>query len=311
MKKDFYFSSADGHSRAHGILWMPDGKIRGVLQLIHGMVEYIDRYDEFAAYMNTQGFVVIGHDHLGHGATAASKEDFGYFGEEKGMLYLLKDIYYVSRLAKRKAEEWKVPFFILGHSMGSLLLRRYITIWGDVPDGVILMGTAQYPSWMAKLGSLLACGIDEVKGADYRSKLLYALTNGSYEMKFGNKKRPGSWLTRDEAKAEAYEEHEWCGFRFTASAYHELFRLMKDLADQKDFDKIPRNLPVLMLSGMEDPVGGFTKGVLEVYNVFTAMGMEDVDIRFYLDDRHELLNELDRALVFDDIRDWLELHMEV
>ena len=103
MKKDFYFSSADGHSRAHGILWMPDGEIRGVLQLIHGMVEYIDRYDEFAAYMNMQGFVVIGHDHLGHGATAASKEDFGYFGEENGMLYLLKDIYYVSRLAKRKA----------------------------------------------------------------------------------------------------------------------------------------------------------------------------------------------------------------
>lgn len=309
MKKDFYFKSADGISKVHGILWMPEGEICGVLQLIHGMVEYIGRYDEFARYMNSKGFVVIGHDHLGHGETAGNPENFGFFADRYGFRYMLKDIHYVSRLAKAKADEKGVPFFILGHGMGSLLLRRYLTMWGNLPDGVIIMGTAHYPQWMCTAGCVLARLVCLLKGSRYHSKLLYALTNGGYEAQFGNKKRPGSWLTRDAKKVEEYQAHEWCGFTFTASAYYELFSLMRELAEQKDFDYIPRELPILIQSGMEDPVGNYTKGVLTVYNTFTAIGMKDVDIRFYLDDRHEILNELDREQVYDDICDWLMRHV--
>ena len=307
MKQEFYLPSADGIHKIHGYWWKPEGKPRAVVQIVHGMIEHIDRYHDFAEYLVRQNIAVIGHDHLGHGGSVSTSEDFGFFAEENGKKLLLKDINHINRRARLQYPG--VPCFILGHSMGSFLLRRYITIWGDEIDGVIIMGTGYQPLAAAKLGKGLASLMQAVKGSHYRSGILHRMSIGNYESQFGTCKKPGSWLSRDTERLMRDRGDERCTFRFTVSAYHDLFSLLEDLARQKDFDRIPRSLPVFIMSGMEDPVGNYVKGVLKVYNQFVAMEMDDVKIQLYCDDRHEILNELDRKDVYDDIRDWLDRHI--
>ncbi len=308
MKEEFFIPSADGKRKVHGFWWIPEGKVRAVVQLVHGMVEHIGRYDAFARYLNQQGFAVIGHDHLGHGESVLGPEDYGFFSEKMGKVALLKDMYHVTRMAKGRYPT--LPVFVLGHSMGSFFLRRYLTIYGDKIDGAIIMGTGWEPLGAVRFGRILAKVLMVVRGGHFRSQLVNGLALGSYVGKFGGKRRPGSWLSRNEENVRAYREDAHCQFRFTVSAYHDFFSVLEDLAKKKNFDRIPRNLPVLLVSGMDDALGGFTKKVLRVYNEFVELGMEDVDVRFYKDDRHEILNELDRDAVYEDIRDWLERHLE-
>lgn len=308
MKKEFFFLSANEKTQIHGIWWIPDGKVRGVVQLVHGMVEHIGRYDEFARFLNQQGFAVIGHDHLGHGLSVYSEEDYGFFSDKLGQVALLKDIHRVTK--KAKARYPKVPLFVLGHSMGSFLLRRYLTIYGDEINGAIVMGTGYEPLLAVRFGKVLAKTLTVLRGGHYRSKIVNGLALGSYVAKFGNRRRPGSWLSKNEENVKAYKEDPHCHFVFTVSAYHDFFCVLEDLASGKNFDRIPRNLPVFLVSGMDDALGGFTKRVLHVYNEYREMGLEDVDVQFYKDGRHEILNEVDRELVYEDIRAWLERHLE-
>lgn len=308
MKQEFYMSSSDGLNRIHGVIWEPEGRVRAVLQITHGMAEHIQRYHDFAEYLNEYGIAVIGHDHLGHGGSVKSMEDLGFAGEKKGKIYLLRDMHNVTKRAKSEFPD--VPVFILGHSMGSFYLRRYITCWGAEIQGAIIMGTGSQPYALARFAKGLAQILKLVKGPRHRSSLLYKMTIGGYESSFGTKKRPGSWLTRDDDIVKAYQEDPYCGFPFTVAAYHDLFSLLADLGRRKDFDKIPRNLPIYLVSGLEDPVGDFSKGVLNVYNEYTAMDMEDVDIKFYLYNRHEILNELDNQEVYGDIRAWIQARLQ-
>lgn len=308
MKREFSFLSANDKTKIHGILWIPEGTVRGVVQLVHGMVEHIGRYEEFAVFLNRQGFAVIGHDHLGHGLSVDSPEDYGYFSDKMGQVALLKDIHRVTRMAGSRYPG--LPLFVLGHSMGSFLLRRYLTVYGGEVDGAIIMGTGYEPLWAVRLGKVLAKTLKVLRGGHYRSKLVNGLALGSYVAKFGGRRRPGSWLSKNEENVKAYKEDPHCRFVFTVSAYYDFFCVLEDLARGKNFDRIPKNLSLFLVSGMDDALGGFTKNVLHVYNEYRELGIEDVDVQFYKDDRHEILNELDRELVYEDIRAWLEGHME-
>ncbi len=309
MRQEFYFPSADGENRIHGYWWRPDGQVKAVLQMVHGMTEHIGRYDRFANYLTHYGFAVIGHDHLGHGESVQSPEDYGFFAQKNGKVALLKDMHHVTRKARDQYPD--VPLFILGHSMGSFFLRRYITLWGDEIDGAIIMGTGHVPLSLARFGKGLCALMQKKKGPKHRSRILHRITLGSYQAKFGkNPKRPGSWLTRDNEIAREYAKDEKSGFVFTTSAYGDFFSLMIDLAKEKDANRIPKDLPLILVSGMDDPVGGFAKGVLEVYNHLVSLGMEDVDIRLYKEDRHEILNELDRDEVYGDLCAWMVEHAE-
>lgn len=288
--------SSDGKTTLHGFRYDPDGPVRGVVQLVHGMEEYIGRYEDFAAYLAENGFAVLGHDHLGHGASVASPEDLGYFAAEKGVECVLRDMHHMTLLAKKEYPD--KPVFMFAHSMGSFFARRYITVYPRELRGLILSGTGDQPYLAVHFGKRLAQLIGKVKGDHYRSALVEKLALGSY----------GSledWLCTRPEVVEAYKADPLCGQPFTVWAFRDFFRLLEMLALEKDKDRIPKELPVVLMAGMLDPVGSCSKGVLKVYNRFKRWGLTDVDVFLYKDDMHEILNESDRADVYRDALHWI------
>lgn len=310
MKKEvFYIPSANGVSRVHCVHWKPEGEVRAVLQITHGMVEYIERYEPLARVLTADGIAVVGHDHLGHGKTAAGGEDLGFFAEKDGDKAMLKDIHRVAITAKRLYPG--LPCFLMGHSMGSYFARRYITIYGQERDGAIFMGTGWVPELLATVGQLLSALICRLKGGHYRSHLLVYLTLEGYNRAFRKEGLRNAWLSRERVSVEAYNEDPLCNFWFTASAYRDFFTILRDLAREKQFGRIPKDLPVLFLSGDQDPVGDFGTGTKKAYESIRHLGLSDVNIKLYADDRHELVNETDREQVYEDIRQWLNAHIDI
>ena len=303
-RKSLSLPSAEGNIVLRGFHWMPEGEVKAVFQLCHGMVEHIGRYDEFARRLTEAGFAVVGFDLLGHGKSVNDTGERGFFAEQRGEAVLLKDMRRITYLVKKLHPGKAV--FLLGHSMGSFLSRRYITLYGEEIDGLVLSGSGNVTLQEARLGLRLSDFYCRHFGKHSHSRLLNLLTLGQYALQFGWPWRPGSWLSRNKASVAAYAADPACGYAFTAGAYRDFFRLLVSLAEEKQFDRIPRELPVLLMSGMEDPVGGFSKGVLAVYNRFVELGMKDLDIYLYRDDRHEILQELDRKQVFSDVIAWAE-----
>ena len=182
MKKEFTYPSRDGVTQIHGIMWMPEGEVKAVLQICHGMVEYIDRYDEFARFLAEQGYCVVGHDHLGHGKSIQSEEYYGYFHETKGNQYVIGDIHRLRQMAMKKYPE--VPYFMLGHSMGSYLLRQYLTMYGNGLAGAIIMGTGYMGPVILGAGKCVCRVIAAVKGWKYHSSLMNNIGFGGFNRKF-------------------------------------------------------------------------------------------------------------------------------
>ena len=304
MKKEHCFiPSGDGKTKLHVNLWEPDGgEIRAVLQLVHGMAEHIERYHEFAAYLTAHKIAVIGHDHLGHGQSIADKQDLGFFAEKGGHRIALEDIYRVTCFGKERFAD--KPWFILGHSMGSFMVRNYLTDHSDELSGAIVMGTGQIPAALANAGKMVAGVIKAIKGDHYRSGLLLAMSTGGYNKVFEPAKTSADWLSRNEENCDRYVADELCGFTFTTAAYRDFFTVLTELAAGKGYDRIRRDLPILLNAGEKDPVGG-AKAVPKVYDQYKAMGMKDVALQLYPEDRHEILNELDREKVYDDILVWM------
>lgn len=304
MKREFTFDSGDGRTKLHGVEWKPeDGKICGVLQIFHGMVEYIERYEEFAEFLTEKGFAVIGNDHLGHGASVVSEEEFGYFCEQDGNKTVLGDLH---RLYLATAKQYPgVPYYILGHSMGSFLLRQYLCRYGRELDGAIIMGTGTQPLMTLRFGQRLCRFLAELRGWHYRSALIDRMAFGGYNKHFQPARTDKDWLTKDEQIVDAYRADKRCSFVFTLNGYYNLFVSIEDASKKENLRRMPKDLPILFVSGAEDPVGGFGKGVEQVRKDFQEAGMEDVTWVLYENDRHEILNETDRGTVFKDLYAWL------
>lgn len=302
-KQNFYFKSSNKETRVHGICWIPeDVKVRAVLQIVHGMVEYVDRYDDFARFLGAQGIVVVGDDHLGHGDSVASQEDWGYLGEN-GFECIVNDVRKIQKQFKKRFPE--VPYYILGHSMGSFLTRYFLIKYGREVDGAIIMGTGYYSVPIAVFGKVLTQAVAAVKGWRYRSALVNKLAFGSYNKGFAPARTDFDWLSRDEATVDAYVGEPRCQFIFTLNAYHEMFKGLEFIAKKSNLKKMPKQLPVLFVSGGEDPVGNSGQGVQKAYDMFVLAGMDNMDITFYEGARHEILNETNRQEVYDDLYDWL------
>ena len=304
MKKDFNFLSADGRTRSHGIIWIPEGEVRAILQICHGMVEYIDRYDEFARYLNGHGYLVIGHDHLGHGKTAAKPEEYGHFPEEYGNDYVIGDIHRVRRVGEKNYPD--LPYFMLGHSMGSFLLRQYLGLYGDGISGAIVMGTGSKSNLLLTAGKVLCRIIAFGKGWEYRSKLVNNMAFGGFNKKFSQETNGSDWLSRNPVNSQKYAKDPLCSFVFTVNAYYQMFCGILAVNHQEKNGKIPKTLPIFLVAGKDDPVGNFGKSVENIYKNYKSCGIEDVSMKLYENDRHEILNEVDRSLVFDDLLTWME-----
>lgn len=303
MKNHFYYPSQDNQTQIHAIEWIPKCGVKAILQISHGMVEHIERYDAFADYLSKRGFYVVGQDHLGHGASVTDDEKHGYFHDTHGNEHVIGDIHKLRQITTSRYPN--VPYFMLGHSMGSFLTRQYITMYGAGLAGVVIMGTGNQPLALVRLGKLLCRIVASVKGWTYRSTLINNMAFGGYNRKFRPARTPMDWISRNPKNVDNYLQDSWCTFTFTVNAYYHMFRGMEQLLNRKNFARIPRDLPVLFVAGKDDPVGDFGKGVIAVYKKYKKE-FDDVSLKLYEHDRHEILNEIDRKDVYLDIYKWLE-----
>lgn len=301
IKEDFYYDSADKLTKIHAIKWIPEAEVTGVLQIAHGMLEHIDRYDDFARFMASHGIVVAGNDHLGHGSSVLTEEDRGFFSEGDGNKTVIEDIRKLSEILK---EEYKLPFFLLGHSMGSFLVRQYISIYYEL-DGALIVGTGFQPYPLVKSGLIISKIIAAFKGWRFRSKFVNKLAIGGNNKHFEPAKTKVDWLTRDEDVVDAYIKDKRIDFIFTLNAFYYMFKGILYLYDKEYIEKVPKNIPLLLLSGEQDPVGNFGKDVKRLYDSYINSNITDVSIKLYNDDRHEILNELDKENIYEDILNWI------
>ena len=308
MVESFYFTSSTGEN-IYTQIWRKEGigQYRAIIQLVHGMEEHIGRYEEFAKILAEAGFLVVGHDHLGHGNTVDNEEDFGYFSKTNGWNKLAED---VNILQNRMSSQYpELPYFIFGHSMGSLVVRTYLTKYRDYLTGVILSGTSGQKAGLL-IGQFLAKFIMIVRGERYRSKLLEYLVTGSFNKKFKPNRTKADWTTRDESEVDKYQKDPKCGINFTANGYFNLLKGTYYLSKQKNIKKT-LHVPILLISGDKDPVGGMGKGVIRVMRKLERAGLKQVDIRLFKDARHELLNETNRDEVYYVIFNWLNKRLDM
>ncbi len=309
-KEDFYFDSRDNHSRIHAVRWTPDvGNVVAVVQIVHGMSEYVERYEEVAAFLTERGFVVTGDDHLGHGKSVPEGGLQGYFCEQDPATVVVRDVH---RLKKMTQEMYPgVPYFILGHSMGSFILRNYICRYGSGIDGALLVGTGMQSNALLCLSKAAAAVVGFFKGAKHPSRFIDKGAFGGYNKRIEGAVTDFDWLSRDSDRVEAYIADKDCGFIFTVNGFKTLFELIARVKKRENLLKIPKELPVIFLSGEDDPVGDYGKGVRKAYQSLVDAGLTDVEIKLYPQDRHELLGEPDRKKVMEDIEIWLTKHLAI
>ena len=308
MRDEFYFPSKDGNTEIHTIEWKPEGEVRAVLQICHGMVEYIRRYDEFAQFLCGEGYYVVGNDHLGHGKSIQAKSEYGFFNEKYGNACVLGDMHTLRQRTEKKYPG--VPYFMLGHSMGSSLLRQYIQMYGNGLSGAVLMGTvADHKKAALLFGKRLCRVMAAFRGWHYRSKMVDNLVLGAYNKKFKPARTRADWITSDNENLDMYVADPLCSFMFTVNAYYNVFSGMIGIQRKESVYMIPKGLPVLFVSGADDPVGEFGKGVRKIYEKYRAAGIRDVTLRLYTGDRHEILNETDRDQVYKDLLGWFEKYI--
>lgn len=293
--------SNDKKNNLNVVVWENENP-KAVLQLVHGMSEYIDRYDEFAQYLVNDGYTVIGHDHLGHGKTAQSEKDYGFFTSENGDTIVIDDMYEITKFTR---EKWAgVPNFILGHSMGSFFTRQYLSRYSDFVSGAVIMGTGWIPYALATVGRVVALRTCKKKGERFVSDLLIKLSIGNNNKPFEPCRTPNDWLSVNTENVDKYEADPLCGFPFTCGAYRDFFGVLQAIAKNTRLEGVRRDLPVLITAGEVDPVGG-EKACKKLFSQFLSNGISDTTLKLYPHDRHEILNENNRAEVFEDINNWL------
>ncbi len=281
-------------------LWLQEGEPRGVVQLVHGMAEHIDRYDEPASALAAAGFAVVGHTHLGHGPKAVIQ---GHFADADGWQRLIDDVHRLRRMTQERFPG--LPYFILGHSMGSFVTRCYLQEHGDGLAGAVLSGTGYFSKGTVMAALAVSNLVCLFGGARKPSPLIDRLAFGASNKPFAPNRTPFDWLSRDDAQVDRYIADPYCGFLFTGSGYRDLFRGLSRLTKPEGLRKMPHNLPVLFFSGDHDPVGSMGKGVERVAAQFRQSGMTDVTVRLYSGGRHEMFNELNNASVYADLITWL------
>ena len=304
-KENIYFESRDGVSKLHAIVWSDETKKPiGILQIIHGMAEYIDRYDDFARFMVEKGFVVVGDDHLGHGDSVGENGTFGYFCKKDPATVLVRDEHRLKKLMEAKYKG--VPYYILGHSMGSFIARNYLNKYGSGIQGMIVMGTGNQSKALLSASKVLVGLTGFFCGEKHVAKFINKLAFGTYNRAIEDAKTNVDWLTKDETIVDKYIADERCGFTFTVNGFRGLFELIYRLQKPKNFVNIPKQTPVFFVSGEEDPVGDYGEGVIGAKNDLVRAGLENVSMKLYPGDRHEILNETDKDIVYQDIYEWLE-----
>ena len=302
--REFYIESTGGGNLRCGV-WMPEGQPRAVVQLVHGIAEHIVRYDAFGTFLKSHGFAMVADDHMGHGKSAGP-DGLGTF--PGGWLGAVTDEQHL--MAHVQEQLPGVPYFMMGHSMGSFLTRTFLYRYPKAGlAGTILSGTAWQSEPTLQLGILLCRREEKRLGAAGRSDLLQNLVFGTYNRKFRHARTPNDWICSDPAVVDAYTADPLCGFQPTVGLCLEMMRGIAMNQRPSNLKAMPKDVPVLLFSGAQDPVGGMGRGVLRTVREFRKVGMEDVACKLYPDGRHEMLNEPNRQTVYDDVLAWLTAHL--
>nr|MBE6544973.1 alpha/beta hydrolase [Oscillospiraceae bacterium] len=302
IHKEIYFPSSDGKNKIHAELFIPsDNNIKGIVQLAHGMMDYVGRYGLLADALCAAGYVLAGNDHLGHGDTVATPDDFGFFASKNGYTHVIDDVYKMNRILREEYPD--KPLVLLGHSMGSFISRLYAEKYPDSIDGLIIHGTAG-PNPALGAGKVVVAILKAIKGERYRSKFVCSLADGGYNKGFDPAEGEGAWLTREASLVSGRPNDPKTNFIFTLSGYGDLFNMLAGCNSKEWFEKFPKSLPTLVISGESDPVGDFGKGVRYVYDNLKKNGAS-AELKLYPGARHELFNETNRDEVFADLIEWL------
>lgn len=307
MNTEYKIKTSD-NNEVHVYEWLPENEenIKGIVQVAHGMAEHAGRYEDFALFLNKHGYAVFANDHKGHGKTAGTVENLGYFADRNGFGQVVKDMRSLTdKINERFPEK---PVFLLGHSMGSFLSRYYAIEDSSKLRGVILSGTAGHPGLLGKIGKLLTNVLITFFGKKSPSPLMTKLSFGAYNNQFKPNRTDYDWLSRDEAEVDKYVADPFCGTIFSLGFYSDLLGGLLLINDKKEIGKTDINLPVLLLAGDKDPVSENTKGVQELKQNYKNSGLKDVEMILYADARHEILNETNKKEVYNDILAWLDRH---
>lgn len=277
--------SSDGVHTLKGIIYLPTGTPQGIFHLVHGMTEYIGRYDSLLALIASAGFIACGFDNLGHGKTA-SGDELGFIAEKDGYKHLIDDVLVFGNAVK--ADFPDLPYYLMGHSMGSFIVRLTAEKYKNDIDRLIICGTGG-PNPAAGIGLALIDILTLFKGRHAYSSFIENIAFGSYNKRFegGGKYE---WLTKDEGIKKAYATDPLCTFRFTLSALKDLIKLNSLCNRNAWFKNMRKNMPIMLISGEDDPVGNYGKGVTAVYKKLKANGC-DVTIHLYENCRHEIHND--------------------
>ena len=299
--EQFTVTSSNGTTQLAAYKLVPQNPI-AMVQISHGMCEYFLRYEGFAEYLANLGFLVFGHDHLGHGNSAPSPEDLGFSASSGGAGMLIEDVHLLS--LEMKSQYPHLPLILFGHSMGSFISRAVLEIYGEDYAASVICGTGG-PETPAAAGKALASLLIKLKGERHRSRLLASIAFAGYNKKYEKGCDKNAWLTRDTNLVERYNADPFCAYTFTLRAYRDLFRLVQHVSRKEWAKKYPAELPTLIVSGEMDPVGGWGKGVKTVASRLNDAGAKDVTLTLYPEMRHEILNEIGREQVWSDIEQWI------
>lgn len=306
MRTDFYFDSC-GAGRIHGCRWTPDGEPKAVLQIVHGIAEYIERYDDFAAFLNGLGYLVVAEDHMGHGKSIGKDGVQGYF--HGGWFTAVEDTYKL--LQTTKAEFPELPYVLFGHSMGSFMTR---TILEKHPDSGISACVICGTGWQPR--ALLAAAIPVCElvckndGAQNPSPKLQNLVFGSYNKRVEHPRTEFDWLNRNSKCVDAYIADPLCGFTASAGLLRDMLTGIAYIERPESLAAMRKDLPVFFISGGDDPVGNYGKGVQQAAAAFRKAGMTNVSVRIYPLCRHEILNEINKQEIYEDVAQWLAPYVE-
>lgn len=310
----FEFFSDDGFS-LHVHKWLPEGEkpLRGAILIAHGLAEHSARYAHVAETLTGAGFAVYAHDHRGHGKTCKEERDLGFFAEQDGWNRVVQDLHLLCQ--RVRSEQAGLPFFLMGHSMGSFMAQTLLYKHGRGPDGknsftgVVLSGSNGKVGFLRTLGVAIT-GAELLRtGARGRSKLVHLMSFGEFNKPFKPARTELDWLSRDPAVVDAYIADPRCGFIATVSLWNQFLRGLGELERPSNLALIPHDLPIYVFSGKEDPVSKGCKGLEQLLSVYQELGIRDVTWHFYPGGRHEALNETNKQEVLTDLIHWLERHL--
>lgn len=305
MKKtEFYYPSADGKTKIHALEWIPEKEPIGILQIMHGVTEYVLRYEDLAEYLTDKGFVVVGNDHLGHGKSIAEGAKPMYFGPKGSWQWVVKDVLTLQKMTKEKYPE--LSYYMLGFSLGSFVLRTYLIDYPGNLDGAIIMGTGQMAPVAIKIGKFMANKEAKKAGEENSTPAIHQLTFGTYNKIFAPNRTEYDWLCSNEKALDEYIEDPQRGGDFSAGLFRELLDGMLYSSNVKNIKKMDKNLPILLISGEKDPVGDCGKGVKLTKKALEKAGVKDISVKMYPGLRHDILHEEEKEQIYADIYNWLQ-----